>query len=313
MKRNLIKDVDSDYKENLETLFNDQFYDFNTANREYIHSFVRTKELEDKISIESYGFLESEDDFEMNVGFNDILAFNVLDTNFEMSPSNNPHWYADIIQGTARHAVNTLRKIVKYKYDLFHNPDKETISIEGLTMLAGLSNQDSVKNILNKSKSELKKRIIEKKGKNSDGYFKIYESVEIERKSAIEWLRDSKRRYQIYELIDEKPIQNIDYAYFSKEINKAKEKIEKSKKKSKPFSDNDTFVRTDKKIRGRVHKGNKKRWEWIGKKGRTFKELNAKNSTYRKNIRRQTYKKHTSPITQDILYDLNSGYIKKIK
>ena len=58
---------------------------------------------------------------------------------------------------------------------------------------------------------------------------------------------------------------------------------------------------------------NKKRWEWIWKKCRTFKEINAKNSTYRKNIQRKTYKKHTSPITQDILYDLNSGYIKQIK
>ena len=312
VKRNLIKDVDSEYKENLETFFNDRSYDFNSAHREYIHCFVRTKELEDKISIESYGLLESEDDFEMNAGFNDILAFNVWDTNFGMSVSENPHWYANIIQGTARHAVNTLRKIVKYKHDLFHNPDKETISIEGLTMLAGLSNQDSVKNILNKSKSELKKRTIKKKGKNSEGYFKIYESEEIECKSAIEWLRDNKRRYKIYELIDEKPIQNINYAYFSKEINKAKDKIEKSRKESEPFNDNDTFARSRKKIFGRVADHNKKRWEWIGK-GKTFKELNAKNSTYRKCIDRKTYKKHTSPITQDILYDLNSGYIKQIK
>ena len=44
-----------------------------------------------------------------------------------------------------------------------------------------------------------------------------------------------------------------------------------------------------------------------------FKELNAKNSTYMEFIDRKTYKKHTSPITQDILYDLNSGYIKQIK
>tara|TARA_B100001093_G_scaffold148108_1_gene140815 strand:+ start:1378 stop:2937 length:1560 start_codon:yes stop_codon:yes gene_type:complete len=313
VKRNLIKDVDQEYKENLETLFNDRSYDFNSAHREYIHSFVRTKELEDKISIESYGFEDYEDDLEMNTGFNDILAFNVGDLKFHVDYEQNPYWYADIIQGTARHAINTLRKTVKYKYDLFHNSDKETISIEGLTMLAGLSNQDSVKNILNKSKSKLKKRAIENRGKGPDGYFKIYKAVEIESKSAIGWLRDNKRRYKIYELIDEKPAQNIDYDYVYKEINRAKEKIEKSKKKSKPFSDNDTFVRTEKEIFGRVHKDNKKRWEWIGKKGRTFKELNAKNSTYRKNIRRQTYKKHTSPITQDILYDLNSGYIKQIK
>ena len=311
IKRNLIKDVDQEYKENLETFFNAQSYDFNSAHREHIHSFVRTKELEDKISIESYGFEDSEDDFEMNTGFNDILAFNVWETNFQMDSEENPHWYANIIEGTARHTINTLRKTVKYKYDLFHT-NEETISIEGLTMLAGLSNQDSVKNILNKYKSKLKKRTIKKRGKNSEGYYRIYESVEIERKSAIAWLRDSKRRYQIYELIDEKPIQNVDYDYFLKEINKAKDKIEKSRKESEPFNDNNIFVRTRKKIFGRVADHNKKRWEWIGE-GKTFKELNAKNSTYRNNIVRKTYIKNKSPITQDILYDLKSGYIKQIK
>ena len=311
IKRNLIKDVDQEYKENLETFFNAQSYDFNSAHREHIHSFVRTKELEDKISIESYGFEDSEDDFEMNTGFNDILAFNVWETNFQMDSEENPHWYANIIEGTARHTINTLRKTVKYKYDLFHT-NEETISIEGLTMLAGLSNQDSVKNILNKYKSKLKKRTIKKRGKNSEGYYRIYESVEIERKSAIAWLRDSKRRYQIYELIDEKPIQNVDYAYFLKEINKAKDKIEKSRKESEPFNDNNIFVRTRKKIFGRVADHNKKRWEWIGE-GKTFRELNAKNSTYRNNIVRKTYIKNKSPITQDILYDLKSGYIKQIK
>tara|TARA_X000001036_G_scaffold349928_1_gene330544 strand:+ start:904 stop:2454 length:1551 start_codon:yes stop_codon:yes gene_type:complete len=310
IKRDLIKGVDQKYKENFEALFNDRS-DYNSANREFIHSFVRTKELEDKISIESYGFEDSEDDLEMNAGFKDILAFNAWETNFKMDSDKNPYWYADIIEGTARHAINTLRKTVKYKYDLFHS-NKETISIEGLTMLAGLSNQDSVKNILNKYKSKLKKRTIKKRGKNSEGYFRIYESVEIERKSAIAWVKDSKRRYQIYELIDEKPIQNIDYAYFSKEINKAKDKIEKSRKESEPFNDNNIFVRTRKKIFGRVADHNKKRWEWIGE-GKTFKELNAKNSTYRNNIVRKTYMKNKSPITQDILYDLKSGYIKQIK
>lgn len=115
----------------------------------------------------------------------------------------------------------------------------------------------------------------------------------------------------MYEPIDEKPEGDVDYSYLSKEIMKARESIEKSKKKSVTFNDCDMFARTDKEIFGRVADHNKRRWEWIGK-GKTFKELNAKNSVYRKNIDRKTYKKHTSPITQDILYDLKSGYIKKI-
>tara|TARA_Y100001968_G_scaffold177680_1_gene162741 strand:+ start:135 stop:488 length:354 start_codon:yes stop_codon:yes gene_type:complete len=105
---------------------------------------------------------------------------------------------------------------------------------------------------------------------------------------------------------------DIDYNYLSKEIIKAREAMEKSKKKTVIFNDSDIFARTDKEIFGRVADHNKKRWEWIGK-GKTFKELNAKNSTYRKCIKRISYRKHTSPITRDIRYDLNSGYIKQIK
>jgi hypothetical protein len=116
----------------------------------------------------------------------------------------------------------------------------------------------------------------------------------------------------VHEPIDEKPERDIDYSYLLKEIIKAREAIEKSKKKSVIFNDSDIFARTDKEIFGRVAPHNKRRWEWIGE-GKTFKKINAKNSTYRKCIDRKTYKKHTSPITQDILYDLNSGYIKQIK
>ena len=45
-----------------------------------------------------------------------------------------------------------------------------------------------------------------------------------------------------------------------------------------------------KKYFGRVAQHNKNRWEWIDK-GKNFKELNEKNSTYRKNIVRKTYQK----------------------
>ena len=85
-----------------------------------------------------------------------------------------------------------------------------------------------------------------------------------------------------------------------------------SRKNKILFNDSDRFARTNKKIFGRVAQHNKNRWEWIDK-GKNFKELNEKNSTYRKNIVRKTYQKNKSPITQDILYDLNSGYIRQIK
>jgi hypothetical protein len=315
IKRNLVKDVDPEYKENYKNYFNNDLYEFNNSHREHVYSFVGTKELIEKISMESHGFEEGEDDFEMIVGFNNILAFNLYEPYKKRmnDTSDGPDWFADIIEGSTRHAINTLRKIIKYKYDLFHNNKKETISVEGLTLIAGLSNSDSVRNILNKSKSELKKKAVKKRAKNPEGYYKIYESIEIECKSAIEWLRDSKRRYEVYELIeDEKPLKNIDFSYVSEQINKTKEMIEKLKKDQITFNDSHRFARTNKKIFGRVAQHNKNRWEWIDK-GKNFKELNENNSTYRKNIVRKTYQKNKSPITQDILYDLNSGYIKQIK
>tara|TARA_B100001093_G_C26790875_1_gene998902 strand:- start:45 stop:1604 length:1560 start_codon:yes stop_codon:yes gene_type:complete len=312
IKRNLIKDVPHEYKENYKNYFEKDLYDFNSPRREYIYSFIKTKELEEKISMESYGFDEAEDDLEIIVGFKEILEFNLIHLYYRLEDSSNfPDAY--MVEGAIRHAINTLRQLIKYKFDLFHNEDMETISVEGLTLIAGLSNQESVKNILNQSNSELKKIAITKKEKNPFGHFETYKSVEIERNSAIQWLRDSKRRYEVYELIeDEKPLKNIDYTFISEEIDKAKERIEKSKKEKITFNDSDRFARTDKEIFGRVAQHNKDRWEWIGK-GKTFKELNEKNSTYRKNIKRKTYQKNKSPINHDILYDLNSGYIKQIK
>ncbi len=309
--RNLIQEAEPEYKANYRRYFDQDSYDFNSAHREYVYSFIRTKELIDKISIEAYGFEEGEDDFEMMLGFRDILAFNLFEPYSKKFSSNGPEWFADIIEGATRHAINTLRQLIEYKYHLFHNKQKETISIEGLTMVAGLSNPDSVKNILNKDGSDLKKKSVTKIIK-SDGYYGKHKFLEIECQSAIRWLRDSKRRYEVYELIeDEKPFKNIDYEFISEEIDKAKERIEKSKREKIKFNDSDRFARTNKEIFGRVADHNKDRWEWIGK-GKTFKELNEKNSTYRKNIKRKTYQKNKSPITQDILYDLNSGYIKQI-
>ena len=304
LKRNLIKNVEVINEENYKKLFDKEFFNFSSTRREYIYSFVKTEELLDKISLESYGFKDEEDDFEMIVGFKDILEANLKE--FQLA-SDSGH-YSEMIQELAHHSIKTLREVIDEKYRLFHR--KETISIAGLTLIAGLSNQDSVKNILNKGNGELVKKSVTRLVMKPYERFRNEKSVEIESKSAIQWLRDSKRKYNVYELIeDKKPYKNIDYFYVHEEVEKVRERVKKLKKTKVVFSDNDFFVRTNKKFIKRVKDHNRKRCEWIGK-GKTFKELNEKNSTYRKNIKRQTYKKNKSPITQDILYDLNSGYIE---
>ena len=77
----------------------------------------------------------------------------------------------------------------------------------------------------------------------------------------------------------------------------------------------DRFVRTEKPIHPRSAPHNIARWEWIGEagaKGRTFAEINARNSTYRKCIKRKNYVGNTSSIKGDLEYDLRNGWIKKI-
>ena len=213
------------------------------------------------------------------------------------------------LENVISHSIETLVYLIRSRQSFFYidsSWNKDSISENDLAMVAGLSNPNSVKNAIKNGEMEaFPGRTI----KTSSS--RLFEGQPT-RNSALNWALDKKRKYILHEPIYKKPERDIDYSYLSKEIIKAREAIEKSKKKTVIFNDNDIFVRTDKEIFGRVADHNKKRWEWIGK-GKTFKELNAKNSTYRKCIDRKTYKKHTSPITQDILYDLNSGYIKQIK
>ena len=110
IKRNLVKDVDPEYKENYKNYFNNDLYKFNSSHREHVYSFVGTKELIEKISMESHGFEEGEDDFEMIVGFNNILAFNLYEPykNRMIATSDGPAWFADIIEGSTRPAITTL-------------------------------------------------------------------------------------------------------------------------------------------------------------------------------------------------------------
>jgi hypothetical protein len=204
--------------------------------------------------------------------------------------------WGNLVADTTSYSLEILRDLVHSRDTLFYEgPD---INEQSLALIAGLSNPSTIKNIINSGEID----------KINDSWW-----GGIQCNSAKKWALNIKRKYKVYEPIDDiKPEKNIDYNYLLKEIDKAKEKIEKSKKDKVIFNDNDIFVRTDKEIFGRVADHNKNRWEWIGK-GKTYKEIDKEDSIYRKNIKRKTYKENKSPITQDILYDLNSGYIKQIK
>ena len=54
------------------------------------------------------------------------------------------------------------------------------------------------------------------------------------------------------------------------------------------LNDTDVFVRTDNLPRSNAAKHNVARWNWIGKEGRTFAEINQGDSFYRQNVVRQT-------------------------
>ena len=84
---------------------------------------------------------------------------------------------------------------------------------------------------------------------------------------------------------------------------------------STTFMNKDRFVRTAKPLHHKCVEHNKDRWKWIGEagaQGRTFAEINAPNSTYRKCIKRKNYAGNTSSIKGDLEYDLRNGWIKKI-
>ena len=79
--------------------------------------------------------------------------------------------------------------------------------------------------------------------------------------------------------------------------------------------ENKRFIRTDKAISSRCALHNINRWQWIadaGSKGRSYSELNTKDSIYRKSIKRDDYSGNTTSIIQDIKYDIKSGWIKAI-
>jgi hypothetical protein len=78
------------------------------------------------------------------------------------------------------------------------------------------------------------------------------------------------------------------------------------------LNDNHVFKRTINVPRSNAAEHNIARWDWIGKKGKTFKEINKANSFYRQNVKRTTYLGNQSPIIKDLEYDLKNGWIKKV-
>ncbi len=292
VKKDLIVQANNRLKNNFKKLISKNW---NDSYREYINVYVHSAELIDRINYDG----EIENDFESIIGFYGIFeslsSYKYFDAGFEEELPYGSFSWGDLVCRTAVHSIDILRELVSSRYDVF--------GVAGfafprdVAIVAGLSNPFSVINAINNG--EIKDHKERYRGLNKS--------------SVRKWVLNSKRKFKVHEPIENvKPDKDIDYAYILSEVEKVRTRIKELKKNKFIFNDNDKFIRTNKKIFGRVADHNKKRWEWIGK-GKIFKELNAKNSTYRKNIRRQTYKKHTSPITQDILYDLKSGYIEKIK
>ena len=297
IKSNLLKKATKKQKDRLKELSYNEFNDSFSWDTENI--WLKSEEFLEQINFRG----EVEDPIDKKIGFYGIFD-SVMKEYLDDDHKKFANW-GNTLEEVISHSIETLVYLIRSRQDLFYPEftwNKDSISEDNLAIVAGLSNPNSVKNAIKNGEMEAfpglpRSRFLE--GQPT-------------RNSALNWALDKKRKYVVHEPIDEKPERDIDYSYLLKEIIKAREAIEKSKKESVIFNDSDIFVRTDKEIFGRVADHNKKRWEWIGE-GKTFKEINAKNSTYRKCIKRETYKKHTSPITQDILYDLNSGYIKQIK
>ena len=78
--------------------------------------------------------------------------------------------------------------------------------------------------------------------------------------------------------------------------------------------ENKRFIRTNKPISSKTATHNFKSYELIaeaGSEGRSYSELNRKDSIYRQNIVRPLYEGNSSPITEDISYDIKLGMIKE--
>tara|TARA_B100000212_G_C27373505_1_gene533657 strand:- start:31 stop:2025 length:1995 start_codon:yes stop_codon:yes gene_type:complete len=205
-------------------------------------------------------------------------------------------WALSIIEAlkTLRIALNARRQLFTYS--------GSTIDHISLSLLAGFKNEKTLQNVIYKKDSPLK---------NSQ-YCKFSQRYEIFGFEAIKWLGDNERKYPIYfPLNTMPPKQTIEYDLIQKNLMKSNQVTIIINGVAQELNDTDVFVRTDNLPRSNAAKHNVARWNWIGKEGRTFAEINQGDSFYRQNVVRQTYKGNKTSIIKDLEYDLKNGWIEK--
>ena len=205
-------------------------------------------------------------------------------------------WALIIIEAlkTLRIALNARRQLFTYS--------GSTIDHISLSLLAGFKNEKTLQNVIYKKDSPLK----------NSRYCKFSQRYEIFGFEAIKWLGDNERKYPIYfPLNTMPPKQTIEYDLIQKNLMKSNQVTIIINGVAQELNDTDVFVRTDNLPRSNAAKHNVARWNWIGKEGRTFAEINQGDSFYRQNVVRQTYKGNKTSIIKDLEYDLKNGWIEK--
>ena len=199
-------------------------------------------------------------------------------------------------------AMKTLRVALNAREQLFTYQNDEIDHIS-LSLLAGLKNEKTLQNVIYKKGSPLK----------AAQYCKTFNRYEIRSFYARKWLGDNERKYPAYFPLNTlPPKQTIEYGLIQKSLMELNQVTIIINEVVQELKDTDVFVRTDRLPRSNAAKHNVARWNWIGKKGKTFEEINEDDSFYRQNVVRQTYKSNQTSIIKDLEYDLKNGWIRKM-
>ena len=79
----------------------------------------------------------------------------------------------------------------------------------------------------------------------------------------------------------------------------------------------DKFIRTSKEMDPNIHKAEHiRRWSWIGEDGKTYSQINAPDSEYRKTLEKSNrkYRGNDSIIDQHLTYDIERvNMIEKVQ
>ena len=198
-------------------------------------------------------------------------------------------------------AIKTLRIALNAREQLFTWDN--WIDHISLSLLAGLKNEKTLQNVIYKKDSPLR----------SSRYCKVFERYEIYPYEAKNWLGDNERKYPVYFPLNTlPPKKTIDYNVIQNVLMELNQMTIMIDGVAHNLNDNHVFKRTINVPRSNAAEHNIARWNWIGKKGKTFKEINKANSFYRQNVKRTTYLGNQSPIIKDLEYDLKNGWIKKV-